>query len=62
MCVAPTAVDVLVPVAELDGVLEAVVELCANAGLSKAVASTATTLKNIVNYSVNVSWMRLILA
>lgn len=63
VCVAPGAVEVLVPVAELDCVLEeAVVELCADAELSKAVASTATTLKNIVNNIVDVSRRQLILA
>jgi hypothetical protein len=45
---------VLVAVAELDCELDAVVEDCANAELSKAIARIATTLKNIVKIVVDV--------
>ena len=63
VCVAPTAVEVLVPVAELESeVDEAVVELCAKAVPNKAVASTAAMLKNIAKIVVDVPFRQLILA
>jgi hypothetical protein len=51
-----------VPVAELELVVEEAVELCAKAEPSKAVASAAMTLKNIVKIVVNASSRQLILA
>ena len=63
VCVAPAAEEVLVPVAELEWVVEAaVVELCVTAEPSKAVASTAMTLKTIVRIVVNGAPRQLILA
>ena len=63
MCVAPTAVEVLVSVAELEREAdEAVVELCAKAEPNKAVASTAAMRKNIAKIVVDVPFRQLILA
>jgi hypothetical protein len=63
VCVATAAEEVLVPEGELDWVVEeAVVELCAKTEPSKAVTSTATTLKNIVKIVANSLFRQLILA